>query len=190
MNFGKSRRNVDLSETGSRAVETLSELADQARSLAREVGQVASPALQHSAESLAHALERAADSTIAKAGEQQAAEVALAARERLADASEKLAEVIRPRPKKKQHHRIRNAAIALAVVGGIAGLVQSPLRAKLTERLFGPPPDDEPESITLPGPDISAPEDAAAPGRRSSTAREGNGVPSTTAGAIDSPSQG
>ena len=188
MNFAKSRRNLDLSDTGSRAVETLSELADQAKSLARDVGQVASPALQRSAESLAHALERAADSKIAKAGEQQAAEVALVARERLADASEKLAEVIRPKPK-KQHHRIRNAAIALAVVGGVAALVQSPLRAKLTERLFGPPPDEEPESITLPGADVSAPEDAVAQNRRSS-AQEGNGVPSTTAGAIDTPSQG
>src|SRR5262249_17304788 len=130
-------------EAGSRAVETVTELAEQAWALAREVGHVASPAVQRSAESLARALERASDSRLAKAGEHQATEVALAARERLADASEKFADAIRPA--KKQHHRIRNTMIGLVAVGAVAALVGSPLRSKLTERLFGPPPHDEPE---------------------------------------------
>lgn len=171
----------DLSEAGAKAVETVSDLAEQAWSLAREVGHVASPAVQRSAENLARALERAADSKFAKAREQQAAEVALAARERLADASEKFAGVVRPK-QKKQSHRIRNTAVALAAIGGVVALFQSPLRAKLTERLFGPPPEDEPESITLPG---AAAEPAEASPPPLSAGERGNGVPSTTGAGVD-----
>jgi hypothetical protein len=40
------------------------------------------------------------------------------------------------------------------VIGGIFALVQSPLRSKLQERLFGPPPeDDDLPQITLPDDD-------------------------------------
>jgi hypothetical protein len=172
------------SDVGSRAVESIGDLAEQAWALAREVRHVASPAVQRSAESLARALERAADSKIAKAGEQQAAEVALVARERLADASEKLADAIRP---KKEHHRVRNTMIGLAAVGAVAALAGSPLRSKLTERLFGPPPEDEPESITLPGADMTAPpEQEASPVPPSGASTEhGNGVPSTTGAGVD-----
>ena len=172
------------SDVGSRAVESIGDLAEQARALAREVRHVASPAVQRSAESLARALERAADSKLARAGEQQAAEVALVARERIADASEKFADAIRP---KKEHHRIRNTMIALGAVGAIAALVGSPLRSKLTERLFGPPPEDEPESITLPGADMSAPSeqrDSPAPPAAASM-EHGNGVPSATGAGVD-----
>lgn len=171
----------DLSQAGAKAVETMSDLAEQAWTLAREVGHVASPAVQRSAESLARALERAADSKLAKAGEQQATEVALVARERLADASEKFADVVRPRAK-KQTHRLRNTAIGLAAIGGAVALFQSPLRAKLTERLFGPPPEDEPESITLPGA-AAEPVDAVPPPLPPD--ERGNGVPSTTAAGVD-----
>ena len=46
---------------------------------------------------------------------------------------------------------MRNLVIGAAVVGGIVALVQSPLRSKLQERLFGPPPeDDDLPQITLP----------------------------------------
>lgn len=173
------------SEAGSRAVETITELAEQAWALAREVSHVASPAVQRSAESLARALERAADSKLARAGEQQAAEVALLARERLADASEKLADAIRP--PKKQHHRVRNTMLGLVAVGAVAALVGSPLRSKLTERLFGPPPEDEPDSITLPGAEMTAPPDHSdAPPPPSVALNEhGNGVPSTTGAGVD-----
>ena len=173
---------AQASESGSRAVDTITDLAEQAWALAREVSHVASPAVQRSAESLARALERAADSRLARVGEQQAAEVALAARERLADASEKFAEAIRP---KREHHRLRNTMIGLVAVGAVAALVGSPLRSKLTERLFGPPPEDEPESITLPGADTSAPpEHSDAP--PATAAAHGNGVPSATGAGIDS----
>lgn len=189
--MGRRQRNsrteeleAQASESGSRAVETITELAEQAWTLAREVSHVASPAVQRSAEGLARALERAADSKLAKAGEQQAAEVALVARERLADASERFAEAIRP---KKEHHRVRNTLIGLVAVGAIAALVGSPLRSKLTERLFGPPPEDEPESITLPGADMTAPtEHSDAPPPAASATGHGNGVPSATGAGVDS----
>ena len=175
---------AQASESGSRAVDTITDLAEQAWALAREVSNVASPAVQRSAESLARALERAADSKLARAGEQQAAEVAMVARERIADASEKFADAIRP---KKVHHRVRNTMIGLAAVGAVAALVGSPLRSKLTERLFGPPPEDEPESITLPGADMSAPpEHSEAPPPTAAATGHGNGVPSATGAGVDS----
>ena len=175
---------AQASETGSRAVETITDLAEQAWALAREVSHIASPAVQRSAESLARALERAADSKLARAGEQQAAEAALIARERIADASEKFAEAIRP---KQVHHRLRNTMIGLVAVGAVAALVGSPLRSKLTERLFGPPPEDEPESITLPGADMSAPpEHSDTPPPSASATGHGNGVPSATGAGVDS----
>ena len=173
----------DLVEAGAKAADTIQDLAEQAWALARDVGRLASPAVQHSAESLARALERASDSRLAKAGEHQASEATLAARARLADASEKFADVVRPKAK-KEHHRIRNTVIGLAAIGGIVALVQSPLRAKLTERLFGPPPEDEPESITLPGADAGSVDDMPPPPPAS--AEYGNGVPSTTAAGVDS----
>ena len=129
---------------------------------------------------------------LARSGELSAADATETARERIADASERLADAIRPR--KRKHHRMRNTAIALVVLGGVVALVQSPLRAKLTERLFGPPPDDEPDSITLPGSEARADEaqEPAAPQPASTTANppspEGNGVPSTSGGRVDTAS--
>ena len=193
----KSRTAVlerDLAEIGSKAGETVSELAEHAVAVAREVGHAATPALQHSAVGLSRALERAGESLaeagerLAKNGEHQAAEAAHSARLRLADASERLAEAVRP---KKKHHRVRNAAIALVVVGGVVALVQSPLRAKLTERLFGPPPaDEEPEAITLPDTGApqsteSQPSEAAEQQFQGSAPEQGNGLPTTPAGAVD-----
>jgi len=199
MKHRKSRNALldrDLTEAGSRAAETISDVAEQAVAIAREVGRAATPALQHSAEGLSHALDRAGESLavtaerLARSGEQQAADATEAARERIADASEKLAAAIRPR--KRKHHRVRNAAIALVVVGGVVALVQSPLRAKLTERLFGPPPDDEPDSITLPGSEVpvdATPQPQANEAATTTTATppspEGNGVPSTPGGRVD-----
>ena len=185
----------DLSEAGSRAAETISEVADHAVALARDVGHATTPAKHHSAEGLSHALERAGDSLavtaerLARSGELQAADAAEAARERIADASERLADAVRPR--RRRHHRVRNAAIALVVVGGVIALVQSPVRAKLTGRLFGPPPDDEPDSITLPDSEARADEVQEPRASQPATATptppspEGNGVPSTPGGRVD-----
>ena len=76
-----------------------------------------------------------------------------AARERIADVSDKLSTAIRP--KKKKTHRVRNLLIGAAVIGGVFALVQSPLRGKIQERLFGPAPsgDDDLPQITLPDDD-------------------------------------
>jgi hypothetical protein len=69
---------------------------------------------------------------------------------KLADASEALAEAVRP---KKRRRRVRRALVVVLLGGGAVALVRSPLRAKLTDRLFGTPSefeDDAPDSITLP----------------------------------------
>jgi hypothetical protein len=179
----------DFSEAGSRAAETISELAERALAVAREAGHAATPAVQASAQGLSRALEKAAVALsdtgehLVRSGEPRVAEATNTARARLADASEKFAESIRP---KKKHHRVRNILIAAAVVGGVIALVQSPLRGKIQERLFGPSPDDEPETIQLPGSDsLPSQESASAsggiePGAASSDAAiEGNGVAST-----------
>ncbi len=187
-----SRRAVlerELSEAGSRAAETIGELAEHALAAAREAGHAATPAIQHSADGIGKALEKAAEALadtgerFARTGEHRAAEAAEAARARLADASAKFAESIRP---KKKHHRVRNVLIAGAVIGGIVALVQSPLRAKVTERIFGPTPDNGPESIQLPGTESStytpAPiPDEIEPAAPAEGSVEGNGVGSTTA---------
>ena len=117
----------DIAEARNRAADTISELAEHAVSLARDAGNAARPTMKLGAEGIGHAFERAAD------------------------ASGKLTGAIRP---KKKTHKIRNLLIGAAVIGGIFALVQSPLRTKLQERLFGPPPeDDDLPQITLPDDD-------------------------------------
>src|SRR4029077_3891866 len=97
-----------------------------------------------------------------------------------------LADAVRP---KKKHHRVRNLFIAAAVAGGVIALVQSPLRAKVTERLFGPPPEDELDSITLPSAEplpASAPQPSAEiSGTAPAGSPDGNGVASAPASHAD-----
>jgi len=139
-----------------RAADTISDLADHAVTLARGAGSAALPTVQRGAEGLSQVLQTAA-TTLAETAETIAADSRVsaagnAARERIADASGKLSTAIRP---KKKTHRVRNLLIGAAVVGGVFALVQSPLRAKIQERLFGPPPsdDDDLPQITLPDDD-------------------------------------
>jgi len=147
----------DIGEARNRAAETISDLAEHAVAIAREAGSAARPTVKHGAEGLSHALERAAG-TLAETAEHLASSsdgrvgaASNAARERIADASGKLSAAIRP---KRKTHRIRKLLIAAAVVGGIFALVQSPLRSKIQERLFGPAPeDDDLPQITLPDDD-------------------------------------
>jgi hypothetical protein len=195
--FGrKSRAAVlerELSEVGSKAADTIGEIAESALAAAREATRHATPVLEKSAESLSKALERAADSLsdagekLAKQGEHRAADAAVAARQRIADASERLAQQVRPKARKR--HRVRRLLIAAAVVGGIVALVQSPLRNKISERLFGPPPEEEPESIELPGAEpeadeVSQPQSAEQFGSPATATgqSEGNGVASAPSG--------
>jgi hypothetical protein len=145
----------DIAEARGRAADTISELAEHAVAIAREAGKNARPTVKHGAEGLSHALERAAG-TLADTAEHLSTDGRIsaasnAARDRIADASGKLSTAIRP---KKKTHRVRNLFIGAAVIGGIFALIQSPLRSKIQERLFGPPPeDDDLPQITLPDDD-------------------------------------
>ncbi len=146
----------DIAEARGRAAETISELAEHAVAIAREAGKNARPTVKHGAEGLSHALERAAGTLAETAehlssGDGRISTASNAARDRIADASDKLSTAIRP---KKKTHRVRNLLIGAAVIGGIFALIQSPLRTKIQERLFGPPPeDDDLPQITLPDDD-------------------------------------
>jgi hypothetical protein len=148
----------EIADVGAKAAETVGDIAERAATIAREAGSAATPAIrsatQHSVEGLSRAAERASEALsetaerLAKAGEGPASDAAVAARVRIADATERLAAAVRPKPKRR--HRVRRILIGGAIAGAIIGIVRSPLRGKITDRLFGPPPEDEPGSITLP----------------------------------------
>jgi hypothetical protein len=152
----RSRRSRAAVLDRGRAAETISDLADHAVTLARGAGSAALPTVQRGAEGLSQVLQSAAG-TLAETAEHLAGDARVtaagnAARERIADASGKLSTAIRP---KKKTHRVRNLLIGAAVVGGVFALIQSPLRTKIQERLFGPAPSDDEElpQITLPDDD-------------------------------------
>jgi len=152
----RSRRSKAAVLDRARAADAIGDLADHAVTLARGAGSAALPTVQRGAEGLSQVLQSAAG-TLAETAEQIAADgrvtaASNAARERIADASEKLSSAIRP---KKKTHRVRNLLIGAAVVGGVFALIQSPLRAKIQERLFGPAPSDDEDlpQITLPDDD-------------------------------------
>jgi hypothetical protein len=157
MRRGRSRAATldDIAEVRNRAADTISDLAEHAVSIAKDAGNAARPTVKQGAEGLSHALELAAG-TLAMTAERLANDdrvsaASNAARERIADASGKLSTAIRP---KRKTHRVRNLMIGAAVVGGIFALIQSPLRTKIQERLFGPAPeDDDLPQITLPDDD-------------------------------------
>ena len=146
-----------IAETGGRAVEkaaeTVSELAERAVVAAREAQRVATPALRGaahtSAETLSHAAERAAG-VLAEAADRLAQEVSEmpgpAVKGRAAKAAAKAAKP------KRWRRRFRR----LVMVTGVAGtayvvVTKTPLKAKLSELVFGPPLEDEElEPITLP----------------------------------------
>jgi hypothetical protein len=139
-----------------RAADTIGDLADHAVTLARGAGSAALPTVQRGAEGLSQVFQSAAG-TLAEtaehlAGDPRVGAASNAARERIADVSDKLSTAIRP---KKKTHRVRNLLIGAAVIGGVFALVQSPLRGKIQERLFGPAPsdDDDLPQITLPDDD-------------------------------------
>lgn len=153
----RSRRSRAAVLDGGRAADTISDLADHAVTLARGAGSAALPTVQRGAEGLSQVLQSAAgtlaDTAGNLAGDPRVEAAGNAARMRIADASDKLSTAIRP--KKKKTHRARNLLIGAAVIGGVFALVQSPLRGKIQERLFGPAPsdDDDLPQITLPDDD-------------------------------------
>jgi hypothetical protein len=172
-----------LADSGSRAVEraaeTVTELAERALVVAREAQRAASPALRSaahtSAETLSHAAEKAAV-VLADAADRlshEVAEMPMTARERRA--AEKAARKAE-RPK-RWGRRIRRTVVVAGVAGGVYLIItKTPLRARLSELVFGPPlEDEEPEPITLPvtggtsesaeGPEASGEAEEAKPAR-------------------------
>ena len=153
----------EFPSAGMRAAEVVgeaaSDLAERAVAAAQNAQRVATPVLRSAAEksagTLSHAAERAAvvladtAERLADTSEERVGPAVVAARHRLADASEALAVAVRP----KRRRRLRKLVVVSAIGAGIVALVKSPLRSKLADRLFGAPPqfdEDVPESITLP----------------------------------------
>jgi hypothetical protein len=149
----RSRRSRAAVLDRGRAADTISDLADHAVTLARGAGSAALPTVQRGAEGLSQVFQSAAgtlaDTAEHLAGDPRVGAASNAARVRIADVSDKLSTAIRP---KKKTHRVRNLLIGAAVIGGVFALIQSPLRGKIQERLFGPAPsdDDDLPQITLP----------------------------------------
>ena len=141
-----------------RAADAISDLADHAVTLARGAGSAALPTVQRGAESLSQVLQSAAG-TLAETAEQIAADGRVDGREQRRTGADRrrVRQAEQRNPPKKKTHRVRNLLIGAAVVGGVFALIQSPLRAKIQERLFGPAPsdDDDLPQITLPDDDRS-----------------------------------
>jgi hypothetical protein len=162
-----------VAETGSRAVEkaaeTVTELAERAVVVAREAQRVASPALRSaahsSAETLSHAAERAAV-VLADAAErlsQEVSEMPITAKGRRAAKAAAKAEIKAARPK-RWRRRFRRTLVVTGVAGAVYLVVtKTPLKAKLSEMVFGPPLDEEDlEPITLPVNGTKGPDDGEA----------------------------
>jgi hypothetical protein len=152
-----------VSEGTSKAAETVGDVAERAATMAGQateraalVAKVASksatPALRGAAHTaagtLSEAAERAAEILATAADRLASADASTAARERIAERAEALAAAIRPRRRKR--HLFKKALFVSVIAGGVVALVKSPLKSKLADRLFGPPPSYEPEAITLP----------------------------------------
>ncbi|MGD1052800.1 MAG: hypothetical protein ABR950_03120 [Candidatus Dormibacteria bacterium] len=159
-----------MSETGSRAVEkaaeTVAELAERAVVVAREAQRVASPALRSavhtSAETLSHAAEKAAV-VLAEAADRLSQEVSeMPTGKRAAKAAAK-AEIKAARPK-RWRRRFRRTLVITGIAGAAyLAVTKTPLKAKLSELVFGPPLDEEDlEPITLPVSGTPVPDDGEA----------------------------
>jgi ABC-type transporter Mla subunit MlaD len=146
-----------VAESGGRAVEraaeTVAELAERAVVAAREAQRLATPALRSAAHSSAESLSRAAEkaaAVLADAADRLSHEVAeIPATAKGRRAAEKEAEAARPR---RWRRRLRRTLVVTAAAGAVYVVItKTPLKAKLSELIFGPPLDDEePEPITLP----------------------------------------
>ena len=109
------------------------------------------------------------------------------AAEELADAAEKLAASApdeaqrgsRGAGRRRRRHPVRKLLVASGVVGiAYVVITKTPLKAKLSELVFGPPlDDDEPESITLPVKEPTAESTAkSAPTKPKVEAKEAGGA--------------
>ena len=173
-------------DTGSKAVEkaaeTVVELAEKAMVAAREAQRVATPALRSaahtSAETLSHAAEKAAE-VLAEAADRLSEQVpnGSVAAKGLAKVSGKAAR------SKRWRRRFRRMLTVTGVAGFAYVLVtKTPLKAKISELVFGPPLDeDEPEPITLPVAGSGSEETKAANEEGAAQAEKGQGVASGSA---------
>ena len=122
----------------------------------------------------------AVDNPVEESGSSAVARAA----EELADAAEMLAASGESgggsKHSRKKHHRIRKLLVLSGLVSLAYVLVaKTPLKAKLSELVFGPPlDDDEPESITLP---VKEPVAKAANTKSEVEAKEGGAGKSTGA---------
>src|ERR1017187_2205708 len=160
-------------DTGIRAVEkaaeTVTDLAERAVVVAREAQRVASPALRNaahtSADTLSHAAERAA-AVLAEAADrlsQEVAEMPSSAKGKRAAKAAAKAEIKAARPK-RWRRRFRRTVVVTGLAGAVYLVVtKTPLKAKLSEWVFGPPLDEEDlEPITLPVTGSQGPDDGEA----------------------------
>ncbi len=161
-----------------RAAETVSELAERAVVAAREAQRVATPALRSaahtSAETLSHAAEKAAE-VLAEAADRLSQEVAeMPQNAKGKRAAEAMAQAARP---KKWRRRFRRMLVVTGVAGAAYVVVtKTPLKAKLSEMVFGPPlDDDEAEPITLPVTGSPTPGPAAEAEEASGETEKGEG---------------
>ncbi|MGD0448604.1 MAG: hypothetical protein ABSB36_08310 [Candidatus Dormibacteria bacterium] len=162
-----------VAETGTRAAEkateTVTDLAERAVVVAREAQRVASPALRSAAHSSAETLSRAAERAavvLADAADrlsQEVAEMPITAKGRRAAKAAAKAEIKAARPK-RWRRRFRRTLVLTGVAGAVYVVVtKTPLKAKLSELVFGPPLDEEDlEPITLPVSSSQAPDEGEA----------------------------
>jgi hypothetical protein len=162
-----------VAATGTRAAEkaadTVTELAERAVVVAREAQRVASPALRSAAHSSAETLSRAAERAavvLADAADrlsQEVADMPITAKGRRAAKAAAKAEIKAARPK-RWRRRFRRTVVLTGVAGAVYLVVtKTPLKAKLSELVFGPPLDEEDlEPITLPVSSSQAPDEGEA----------------------------
>jgi hypothetical protein len=139
-----------MATAAERAKEAQHAASPVMRSAAATAAGALSDAAEHAAEVLAETAER-----LAQTGADQADELQLTARTKLADASEELARRIRP---KRRRRGLRVVLIGAGVAGTGAGVWFSPLGARL-RALLGMGPAEEPAP---PAPSIVLPSDSAA----------------------------
>ena len=165
-----AERAAEAAEAGRRAA------APVIRSAATSAAGTLSDAAERAAELLADTAER-----LQQQGGDAAGSAGLAARERLADASEAFAAAVRPR----RRRRLRRAVVVVGIAGGAAAVWMSPLGARIKSAIglgaaAEPTPEEPP--ITLPAADLTG----TAPNQ---PADRGVGdAPETPAGAAEAPS--
>jgi hypothetical protein len=129
-----------MKSAGNRAADVAVLAADRAR----QAGRAAAPVMRKGAQSAA---ERAAEILSDTADRLSTSDTAAAARGKLADSAEALADAVRPKPT----HRIRKLLKIGVIAGAIYALIKSPLRGKLMAKFSGESePEPELEPITLP----------------------------------------